>query len=765
MKAWSSADLRELSEEQRAWLNDTIKKRSLKEAGVKLPTLKAAEWSVTQCSSAGFTNVELDSAGFKPALWIIDEATLKELGSADFAALFEAWSPADLRELSGEQRAWLLTHSKSLRQEVASGKSETIESEHPHKANETVFQSFKIDGASALLVAFDENTSINESDTITFYKDDKHGEFWGENKYSGQGADESNLPGLGGRPQLRIPADNFVFHFKSGSVNKDKWGYRFIVKTEGFNPSLKEIGVKLSKLKEAEWSVTQCASAGFTSVELDSGKFRPAQWVISVDSLKEVAHDAFAALTKAWSPTDLNALSEEQRAWLNATHSLKELGSITVPTLKNANWTAGEVRRAGFTPFDMAGSYTLGDWLSRRTEWPFFEDCVAAGVDVDVLASLCGQRGHASGVDSNAAWGDFETIESEHPYKANEHVFQTFKIAGAYALLVAFDEKTFVDYFSSITFYKDDKHKEFWGEEKYTIHSYLPGVGGRPPLRISADNFVFHVRPKSPHAAETAEQRWGYRLTVKPADLSDAELRPWIWHKQEEGSIAAWSGVETIESEHPHKANENAELRLSWSPLGIGAKTAHINFSGKQLNDTLAIKLAAWLPSHLETLDLSNNNIGDAGIERLATALPQHLETLDLSNNNIGDAGIERLATALPQHLAALDLSGNPRISEEGFRVLATTTLPQKLTSANFKFDNARKSRRLETKLGYLLNTTTADSANEAARTAAWGTAAVIVAPVVIVGGVVAGIGLAGHAAYRTIQPNDSAAENKQEKQ
>jgi len=85
----------------------------------------------------------------------------------------------------------------------------------------------------------------------------------------------------------------------------------------------------------------------------------------------------------------------------------------------------------------------------------------------------------------------------------------------------------------------------------------------------------------------------------------------------------------------------------------------------------------------LETLDLSNNQIGDAGVTALAEAagkgtLPQ-LKQLVLKYNQIGDAGVTALAEAagkgtLPQ-LKYLFLMGNSTISQQAQDAL-TAALP-----------------------------------------------------------------------------------------
>ncbi|CAM6002107.1 unnamed protein product [Sphagnum balticum] len=63
-------------------------------------------------------------------------------------------------------------------------------------------------------------------DFVRFYKSTSYDEYWGEDKYSGEGADR-NFPGIGKNPPLYIPAKKIFLNFTSdASVNK--WGYKAV---------------------------------------------------------------------------------------------------------------------------------------------------------------------------------------------------------------------------------------------------------------------------------------------------------------------------------------------------------------------------------------------------------------------------------------------------------------------------------------------------------------------------------------------------------
>ena len=84
------------------------------------------------------------------------------------------------------------------------------------------------------------------------------------------------------------------------------------------------------------------------------------------------------------------------------------------------------------------------------------------------------------------------------------------------------------------------------------------------------------------------------------------------------------------------------------------------------------------LVCHVQTLGLSNSNIGDAGLTALAKAVESgalaSLETLDLGSNKIGDNGMKALADACASgalaSLKKLDLAVN-KISDDGLKALA----------------------------------------------------------------------------------------------
>ena len=64
--------------------------------------------------------------------------------------------------------------------------------------------------------------------------------------------------------------------------------------------------------------------------------------------------------------------------------------------------------------------------------------------------------------------------------------------------------------------------------------------------------------------------------------------------------------------------------------------------------------LAEHLPTSLEMLYLSNNQIGDEGCTALAEHLPTSLKELGLHSNQIGDEGCNALAEHLPSSLQLL---------------------------------------------------------------------------------------------------------------
>lgn len=83
-----------------------------------------------------------------------------------------------------------------------------------------------------LEVVFHEATKTEQNyDYITFFRDESHSAFFGEQKYSGgRGGSTNNFPGLNGTAPLYIPASSFVLHFHSDGSNNVRscvpWGFR-----------------------------------------------------------------------------------------------------------------------------------------------------------------------------------------------------------------------------------------------------------------------------------------------------------------------------------------------------------------------------------------------------------------------------------------------------------------------------------------------------------------------------------------------------------
>lgn len=101
----------------------------------------------------------------------------------------------------------------------------------------------------------------------------------------------------------------------------------------------------------------------------------------------------------------------------------------------------------------------------------------------------------------------------------------------------------------------------------------------------------------------------------------------------------------------------------------------HCNLHYRELDDRNAEQLAGLLAgSKVESLDLSENNIGDAGVIALAGALPhaRRLTALNLADNNVGERGARYLAASVSEtlRLESIELRQN-RVSKPTLAVLA----------------------------------------------------------------------------------------------
>jgi hypothetical protein len=104
-----------------------------------------------------------------------------------------------------------------------------FESDHPYLDNTNSFEEITFPGAKQIEIEFDRRTRTEPNcDYVKFYKDSAHGDYWGDEKYHGRDSNQS-WPGLGGKPNLIIPAESFVLHFKTDGSNND-WGYKFTAK-------------------------------------------------------------------------------------------------------------------------------------------------------------------------------------------------------------------------------------------------------------------------------------------------------------------------------------------------------------------------------------------------------------------------------------------------------------------------------------------------------------------------------------------------------
>jgi hypothetical protein len=121
------------------------------------------------------------------------------------------------------------------------------ESPHPYLPCMDLFDSVSFPGASFIEVTFDSNTSTQEDDFLTFFKDDSFTEYWGTVRtYGGNSA--SDWPGLQGNPPLIVPADHFSFQFHSGPGGGRKdWGYKFTARAPVCLEAAETLAIRVQK--------------------------------------------------------------------------------------------------------------------------------------------------------------------------------------------------------------------------------------------------------------------------------------------------------------------------------------------------------------------------------------------------------------------------------------------------------------------------------------------------------------------------------------
>ena len=124
--------------------------------------------------------------------------------------------------------------------------------------------------------------------------------------------------------------------------------------------------------------------------------------------------------------------------------------------------------------------------------------------------------------------------------------------------------------------------------------------------------------------------------------------------------------------------------QLSLALRGFDTSLKRINLATYEIGDGQSMDIIAALHTHpqLEHLDLAMMNIGRSSCTALADLLrntTQHLQTLNLSLNNIDDEGIEALTDAISgSQLQVLDLSSqglisnNRTITAKGWKTLST---------------------------------------------------------------------------------------------
>ena len=96
------------------------------------------------------------------------------------------------------------------------------ESKHPYIAPSTEIHHVCLDSAEAIMITFDPSSSIDNADMLRFYLDQE----CQLPVYGSEGYTNTNFPGIGDRPPLRIEQSEFYYTFTAVSAG-NKWGYKF----------------------------------------------------------------------------------------------------------------------------------------------------------------------------------------------------------------------------------------------------------------------------------------------------------------------------------------------------------------------------------------------------------------------------------------------------------------------------------------------------------------------------------------------------------
>jgi hypothetical protein len=89
--------------------------------------------------------------------------------------------------------------------------SVTVESDHPFEKPSSDYIRIQIPGATSYSITFDGRSMLEEGvESVSFYKSSSCSECWGLDEYTSA----CGFPGVGGVPEMAIPADQFFVHFK-----------------------------------------------------------------------------------------------------------------------------------------------------------------------------------------------------------------------------------------------------------------------------------------------------------------------------------------------------------------------------------------------------------------------------------------------------------------------------------------------------------------------------------------------------------------------
>jgi len=466
---------------------------------------------------------------------------------------------------------------------------EVIESSHPYDNLLDIYKDFKIEGSKQLTISFDpRSASEAHYDYVCFFKTQARSDYWGAERYTGRQGSQ-NWPGCEGRPELIIPADNFVFHFHSDGSNND-WGYLIKIKgrTNKLAPAhplpalpnlsllrhIKMLGMKAfsSTLHKSSWLVaparslsTRLVQGALAPAPIDSDISDPNFKVLACYYAQQLLKDGIQKSTYElfdYTECTFEAPSTHCASYINAEEILSTLigadgSSPRSPRAIGGGGVGGSELDGGLVEEEEEEEeQTEVTFRKKPANWPKgYKVIRIPKAESDELLKIRASPNPSAEIvkgvsknspllahDQQGEWIMVEILpapmngpefskESSHPYPDWADTFETIEVEGAISYSLTFDNQSLTEQnYDFVTFYVDESRSAFHGEQKYTggrggSTRNYPGTEGRPPLVINAKKFYLHFH------SDGSNNDWGYKINiipVLPAPASTSNPRGWM---------------------------------------------------------------------------------------------------------------------------------------------------------------------------------------------------------------------------------------------